>query len=261
MIKLKSLLSEYVTEPVSALAKYLNSSEEDKKVELAFAYPQYIYQFLGAGISDDEEALDAVERLYSKDRTKFNEFANHVYNLYSRGIISKDNLSISGYPTWQYMDFRGYVKNQWLIHFSDNAYDIWHSQTFKYGYDDFTALGLTTFLSKDIKKHGGYNFAYDTSDYLRYGRSSFRSGEWKYGKEAVLFRASGIKVWHNGDEEPQVVFEGRTAKDIVYIENTDPGPWGVTNSKLRRPIYIGGINDVVVWVEKNFNQYKKVLLP
>lgn len=261
MIKLKTLLPEYITEPVSALAKYLQSSEEDKKVELAFQFPEYIFQFTDADNAGNEEAADIVDELFKKNRPKFDEYADFVYKMYIRSGGNDEFFHTPGYPSWNYMAYQGMLKNQWLIHFSDNALDIWRDQQFKFGYDDYTTLGLTTYLSKSTKKYGGYNFAYDIKDYLKYGRSSFGGGGWKYGSEAVVFRASGIKVWHHGDEEPQVIFYGNTARDMVHIEQTDPGPWGITNSKTGKNIYIGEIGDVVRWAINNFNQYKGVLLP
>ena len=127
---------------------------------------------------------------------------------------------------------------------------------------ELETLGLTTYHSFD-KKSGGYNFAFTLNDYERYGKNrSFGSYRgWKYGKEAVMFHASGVKTWHWGDEEPQVIFWGPSARDIVLIENLE-GEWGVTNGNTGRVIYKSErLPDVEVWVVNNFNQYRHVLLP
>lgn len=260
MIKLRPLIQEYVTNPISDLAKYLRQSDIQKGEELAFAFPEYIYQFLGKGETDDEEAHDVVDRLYTKDKPKFDEYAKYVFKLFGNGTIEHDQYMRPGFPSWNYMEFQKIVKNQWLIHFSNDAREVWW-HGFKYGVEDLSTLGLTTYIKNTSfeKKNGGYNFAYDISDYKRHGRERYHRGGWKYGNEAVLFRASGVKVWHFGDEEPQVIFVGSTARDIVYLRQTDPGPWGVVNTRNDNTIFYGELEDVVDWVMANYEQYRKVL--
>jgi len=201
----------------------------------------------------------AVEWLEQHDPQIFRQFTKFIFND-GRDVDLFDHTK-AGHPSWFYMNFERYIQNQWLIHFSDAAAYIWADQQFKYGVDDYTTLGLTTYYRQSGKEFGGYNFAYDISDFMKYGRSHYSSGEWKYGKEAVMFRASGVKVWHHGDEERQVIFWGRTAKDIVHIQMTDPGPWGVVNDRKKNSIFIGELPTVVNWVIANFNQYRNVLLP
>jgi hypothetical protein len=268
MIKLKSLISEYVTNPIVDLAKYLQSSDKEKAEELAnYIASNKVYDWIKKthpqlenqinGFDNSDEAVLWLSEHYPQIHTQFSQYVYKMTNSES----DMYDTAMPGSPSWYYMDFRGYVKNQWLIHFSDRSKEIWRDQKFKYGMDDYTALGLTTYYKDEPKKYGGYNFAYDIADYAKYGRSSYQGGRWKYGKEAVIFKASGVKVWHHGDEEPQVIFLGNTAKDIVHLEQTDPGPWGVVNSKKGNTIFIGELPDVVKWVVKNFDQYKAVLLP
>lgn len=115
-------------------------------------------------------------------------------------------------------------------------------------------LGLTCHLSEFEKKYGGYNFAYTLSDFPKYAK---KSGGYKYGSEAVVFNASGIKVWHYGDEEPQVIFYGNTAKNIIPItsgENTEFAIYSKDNKILYEN---DDLKNVVYWLIKNFNQYRK----
>ena len=164
-------------------------------------------------------------------------------------------------PSFLFMDYEGLVQNQWLIHFTNDAEGI-ASNGFTQGMDDYTRLGLTTYFTDDSKQHGGYNFAYLLSDFMQYG--SDRSGEWKYGNECVIFRASGIKVYHHGDGEPQVIFYGNTASDIIPItrgaysseEGYEESGWVVPNG------YYGSdeIEKVVNWIVDNFAQYRNHLV-
>lgn len=73
-----------------------------------------------------------------------------------------------------------------------------------------------------------------------------------------MFRASGAKVWHCGDEEPQVIFLGSTARDIVYLWR-DGSEWAVGQRPSGDPIFSGELNDVVDWVMHNYEQYRRAL--
>ena len=120
-----------------------------------------------------------------------------------------------------------------------------------------TKLGLTTYYKSDsfAKKFGGYNFAFVSGD-----RSIPQvARQTKYGKEAVMFRTSGIEVQHYGDREYQAIFYGPAVspKEIVYLRNED-GEWSVVGKKDWKPYYSSDrITDVINWVEKNWRQYKR----
>lgn len=266
----KSLVLEYVTNPIIQLGDYLKSDEEDKAAEIAFtmSYGEMIfhwlktnhYEHLIPNLEDYNDGYEVIDYIHTKQPKIFKEFSTYVYKLFNSS--SNRNDLETGQPSWAYMDFKGYVKNQWLIHFSDAAKEIWKDQTFKYGIDDYTSLGLTTYHGNESKKHGGFNFAYDIKDFAKYGRSNYRSHSWKYGKEAVLFRASGVETWHFGDEEPQIIFWGKTAHDIVYLQyNDDEGDWYVSDNNSRTIYRSQTLNEVVNWVTHNFDQYKGVLIP
>ncbi|MFA5489825.1 MAG: hypothetical protein WC284_11485 [Candidimonas sp.] len=154
-------------------------------------------------------------------------------------------------------------RKTWLVHFSDHARDI-AANGFKYGIDDIERLGLTTWMSDSLKKYGGYNFAYMADD------RNVRNGK-KYGKEFVMFQNSGVHTYHYGDEEDQVIFYGPEVdyKKIIWVKaNYDsycvmPHP---LNRHYGQDTKSGGIfcsenvYDVISWVTKNWQQYKKILM-
>jgi len=257
MIKLKSLLLEYINKPVSVLKRYITKTEEEIKIELGLHedcleflgiyYPSIYQQYKN---NDYGESSELLMKEYPEI---FKKWCNFLYKKHR----SYDDFE-PGYPTWNYVEYRSIVKNQWLIHFSDTAQNIYYDQRFSRGVDDYTRLGLTTSLSENEKDFGGYNFGYLLSDYQRYGKERKR---FKYGKEAVLFKASGIQVWHYSDSEPQVIFWGPSAFDIVYIrEDRNTGDYYVYSRKHNSP-FSGDFDDCVDWVINNFNQYKRILLP
>jgi len=269
ILTFKNFLLEYLTEPMSYLKKYLNMSDKDKYSELAYNFSQYIEEFVfNSDVNNRNKLLDELEK--QLDGAKYfeiqeigeaflishqdlmNEYGKYVYE----NIQDKDDVSAEELPSWVYLDNPTLIKKQWLIHFSDSASDI-AKEGFKYGADSVDKLGLTTWLSSFDKANGGYNFAYTLNDFEKYGNNS--NNDYKYGKEAVLFISSGIKTYHWGDAEPQVIFWGKLAQDIVLLENNEDN-WFITNTKNGNVIYQNKkLSEVVKWVETNYRQYRNVL--
>lgn len=268
MIKLKNILNEYITNPILDLKKYLTKSEEDRNSEigeqLAYIDLTYLKDYLRDNHPDilrkyityfKEDDADGIISIFKKDYPNiFKDYAQYImtYKFQHRSHLS--DFFYDGYPSWEYFDYMDIVKNQWLIHFSDNAFHIHDDGKFDNLVTDFTKLGLTThYVDKYDRDDYGYGFAYLLSDFERHYRNRGRN---KYGDEAVLFRASGIRVWHYGDQEPQVIFYGPTAHDIVYIQE-NYGDYSVKGVGKRDLLYTGDISDVVSWIVNNYDQYKK----
>jgi hypothetical protein len=118
------------------------------------------------------------------------------------------------------MQYRNPVINKWLVHYSDNGWEIFR-EGFKYGNEDMTNIGLTN-AGSTKGKHGDYLFAYDIDDAVKYGSRTHKgTGDFKYGDIAIVFIASGIEFYHYGDEEPQIVFDKKTPKGCFLIEKED----------------------------------------
>lgn len=153
-------------------------------------------------------------------------------------------------------------RQTWLIHFSDNAWRI-ADEGFTRGIDQMDKLGLTTYFNNDSfdKKYGGYNFAFEADS--RYAQHAAQDG--KYGSEAVLFTNSGVKAYHNGDNEDQVIFWGKDVdpRDIIYLSKVD-GDWCVAphpkKDYERDCVFQGDFKDVVDWTMAHWRQYSKVIM-
>ena len=74
----------------------------------------------------------------------------------------------------------------------------------------------------------------------------------------VLFRASGVKMWHYSDEEPQVIFYGNTAKNIIPITKGENYAYAI-KSKDKILYESDELEKVVDWVVDNYDQYRKKL--
>ncbi len=144
----------------------------------------------------------------------------------------------------------------WLVHFTDEAHNV-KNKGFVFGQDQMDKLALTTHQSKAEKQYGGYNFAFFADS--KYARQAANTG--KYGKEAVMFMASGIPVYHSSDEEEQVIFWGKDVPlDRMVVVTSNYDEWTVNASRGKRnEVFKGKFADCVSWVMTHFNQYRRML--
>jgi len=148
-------------------------------------------------------------------------------------------------------------RNTWLIHFSNDVDDIVR-MGFKFGADDVSDLALTTHYSNETrKKNPGYNFAFALQDRTDW---KYASESQKYGKGAVIFQSSGVRMDHYGDSEVQTVFYGPNVKEFVYVTFNSNGEWCVI-SNVGKKIYCNeDFEKVVYWVVNNYQQYKNKIV-
>lgn len=271
-------INEYITNDEIYLRDYLSMPKSAKVAYLPHEYSYFFNDFLEETdydfnypketkssdyLDEPDEEVDMFDEnnelitwLEHNDRNTFDAFAEYLYNKINNNTLPIDD---SEYPAWSYFDDNPkLVKNQWLIHFTDDAVDI-AREGFKFGVDDMTKLGLTTHLGEFDKKYGGYNFAYLIHDFQRYAKGNYYRGKYKYGKEAVVFNASGIKVWHYGDEEPQVIFYGNTARNIIPITSGENYDYAIYGKNGRVLFEHDDLETVVYWLIRNFEQYRKSL--
>ncbi len=276
---IRQVLNEYLTRDEVSLKQYFSASDEQKKRYLPHEFPYFFEDFLiekkvefemprdvvqsnyedepeeEVDLFDSLNSYELIDWLESNDRELFDKYADYLFSKINDYTL---NIPDADYPAWSYFDDSPeIVKNQWLIHFTDDADSI-ATTGFKYGVDDMSKLGLTTHLGEFEKKYGGYNFAYTLNDFYRYG---FRGrGEYKYGKEAVIFKASGIKIFHRTDVEPQVIFYGNTATNIIPIIKGESERWSIRRYRDNRVFFESDdLREIVEWLVKNYDQYRRHL--
>ena len=172
------------------------------------------------------------------------------------------------------------VKNQWLIHFTrrNEALDICQNG-FKMGIpkNKISQLAYTQKVKPEEKTSDGYIYAYD-ADKIFEGNLSLKMIE--NASAAVLFQANGLKLHHETDREDQVIVLPQTVKNKVLIFQTDHvnGGWQVAKNNfteeycqqvhkipeklgnvLISPSEYNSIDNVISWVENNYQQYKNVI--
>ena len=247
-VKPRKILKEYLEENGVDLYDYLREWEDadvDTKVrdiydKAPWAFREYFEKFNIPVDYDDENGV-------------FEWFDVHT-NRYDHFLrVVTDFCDWVDLPLWFHVRLtdQPLVKNEWLIHWSDNAYNV-SQEGFKFGCSDKTKLGLTRWLDTDDLNGQGYNFAYRLTE-------KNMNENWKYGKGAVIFRASGVEVHHYNDNENQVIFWGPTAKDFVWVtrDHTENG-MKIEDMKTGRVIaHFKDVDSLLRWFETNNHQYRK----
>jgi len=252
MIKFKDFLLETNNEELT-LKRYLSLSKDEHIKYLIYDFEYMLQDFIDdVGLDIDDLDVNDLDVDDLDDDVK-DDFSKWIYSK----IENNEDIPNADIPSWVFFDDNPKIlKPQWLLHFSDNAYSI-SKDGFKYGISEMSKLGLTTQQSEYDKKWGGYNFAYLVDDSNKY--SNNRDG-YKYGKEAILFISSGVLTYHYSDEEPQVIFWGEFARNIIYIEKINYG-YGIASLKDGNIIFEADtIEEVAYWAINNFNQYRKSIV-
>lgn len=192
----------------------------------------------------DDEGLamyEIVDRLETskarEDRSLLNALvtiaAEHTYDI----LVANDTGCGEDQPSWSALDYRG-AGYGWLVHFGRDASAIAY-EGFDKGVNLVDKLALTTHHCHDYQDHEGYNFAYQAWHASRYG---FDRGSAKYGDEAVIFQAPYLLFYHDGDQEPQCIFWGPSARSIVLVTDASQAPcitleddWGAEDDEYNTP--------------------------
>lgn len=146
------------------------------------------------------------------------------------------------------MTFNHTVVNQWLVHNTDHAWDIW-SDGFMYG-NDVGQLAYSNAGSTQGKEFGEYLFAFPIDDAPS---PSYRDGL-KYGKASVVFVGTGNEFFHYGDDENQVIFDRRQPSGCFVVDKEDE-VWNVYGKDMYRPLISSEYDRCLEWIKKNGADY------
>jgi len=263
----KEQLNEYLDKNyMMPLKQFMNMTDEEKAWECAGRCPWLLTDFI-----ESSEMGEKVDELIEKG-----ELPNDLFDLESYeiaeyiGPLFKTTFSKYAEDFVQYVyrygdtdvplfcaaDFVKEIHNEWLVHMTDNLRGVNH-EGFSYGVE-MEDLAYTPGRGTIKYKYGpGYNFAFEADD----ADTAEGSG---YGKYCILFQASGVEIYHYGDEQHQVIFYGPSAKNLIFIVRADDysdysGMWCVLDEKAsgydKYLCHFDRLQDAVYWAIKNFPQY------
>ena len=249
----KELIKEYLEKdynlPLYKYFKWASTASSCEKAEdLAYSCSYYINEYIRKiyyRYSEFENLLNDGEFDY-EDESLIEMFLNMLEenNLCDHFISEMQNI-VDYYelPLWCTMDFNRIVKNEWCIHFGSDSESI-AKEGFTGGTPEIEHLAYTN--ARAQKSSAGYDFAFLIDD-----RSVDYNG---YGDEAVIFRTSGVEIYHYGDNQNQVVFWGPNVKSFIPIHQ-DNGDWVVYGQNDQVLVRCGRPSEIALWATENLPQY------
>ena len=247
------------------------ASDEEKALDLIYQCTNVAFKYLETRNANQCDELRNISITIKKEGEDYVRDNEDLMNAFAKGIANNGLLrdfeffmryrgDFYDLPSWMTMDFNRIVKNEWCIHFCNDAYAI-AREGFKWGTDDIGRLSLTGAGMK--KPSEGYNFAFPIGEYHidKNSYGSFNPVTKERGtQEAVIFQTSGIEVYHEGDEQDQVVFWGPGAKNFIPIKyDRENGGWCIYGNK-GQVLYSGKPSEILEWVLTNLPQYRKQIM-
>ena len=264
----KQVLKEYLDKDyMMPLRKYMAMDETDQAWECACRQPYLFMDY----IKNNSEVLDVVENLVEQDKVPEDilqwddyEAAETLSEYFKTDLkpFCEDFIQYvtrSGeteVPLFCAADFRREVHNEWLVHMtsSSNIPGL-YKEGFSYGVD-IDNLAYTPGIGTTKYKYGaGYDFAFEADD------ASVAENS-QYGDCAVLFQASGIQIYHWGDQQYQVIFYGPSARNLIFLFQDDETKMWYVDSEItgRRLVEFETLEFLVKWCISNFPQYHNHLV-
>ena len=254
----KNIIKEYLEKDYNLpLYKYFKwastASSCEKARDLAYSCSYYINKYIKKiyyRYSEFENLLNNGEFDYG-DESLVEMFLNMLEeNNLCDHFVSEMQSIVDYYelPSWCTMDFERIVKNEWCIHFGSDSDSI-AKEGFTGGTPDIEHLAYTNAGAQ--KTSAGYDFAFLMND---------RNVDYnEYGDEAVIFRTSGVEIYHYGDNQNQVVFWGPNVKNFIPIHQ-DNGDWVVYGAKGQILVRCGRPSEIAIWATENLPQYRKQIM-
>ena len=254
----KPLLKEYLEKdnnlPLYKYFKWASTASSCEKArDLAYSCSYYIKEYIEKiyyRYSEFENLLNDGEFEY-EDESLIEMFCNMLEeNNLCDHFVSEMQSIVDYYilPSWCTMDFNRVVKNEWCIHFGSDSENI-AREGFTGGTPEIEHLAYTNAGAQ--KSSAGYDFAFLIND-----RGVDYNG---YGDEAVIFRTSGVEIYHYGDNQNQVVFWGPNVKSFIPIHQ-DNGDWVVYGQNGQVLVRCGRPSEIALWATENLPQYRKQIM-
>ena len=163
------------------------------------------------------------------------------------------------------------IKNEWLIHFTDSPLSI-RAYGFIYGHPEFKGLQLTTGKEKR-KERPGYNFAYLTNnvedktfEIVDKERKMWSDQKIFFDRHAVIFKGSGLQIFHKLDKEEQIIFHGLSVDNnkIYPITQDDEFKYwciksGYVGAAKSKVIKKGSVQECVDWIKNNYQMLDNIV--
>jgi len=215
MIDLINYFEKTVEEKEEELPKFFDDNYPDILQNWCMNNSEYFVEL--DQYDSEEEAYDNVIPPTTHYELNYYPEAEKAYKEFLVGIVdnvfnnNSYNLDLCILPLYVTYTYEGDVENDWLVHFTsdgDSQKSILKSGYF-HGISNMYNLAISAAADEWVED--GYCFSFDLND-VGY---NFKSGYSHYGEYGILFKSSGIKLYHNGDDEIQTIFIGNQVSNLI----------------------------------------------
>jgi hypothetical protein len=211
------------------LVDYFEKSKEEKENELPKFFDENYPHIFDDWTMDNSHFFLDLEEFESEEEANENIIypenyellSDEALNSYKEFLIeiidnvfeSNDyNLNLSVLPLYVTFNYEGDIENDWLVHFTETEAtqkNILKMQCF-HGITNMYNLAITS-ATEDPYDKDGYCFGFDLNNV----HHNFKSNYSHYGDYGILFKSSGINLYHNGDDETQTIFIGNQVSNLI----------------------------------------------
>ena len=222
MLELIKYFDKSIDEHIDELPEFFERNYPNILLDWALENSEYF--------QDDDELDEDGEPIYTYpdgvymlvyNKEAYEEYCKFLYKISNDAIYNNINdydLNIYLIPPFLALTKESIdINDEWLVHFThdkNNVYSILEGGHFL-GVPHIDNITITS-SSEDTPSPNGYCFAYTIDDaFYNFDRNS------GYGTDGIIFKSNGIKVFHVGDDELQVIFIGNTAKNMIGFYQKD----------------------------------------
>jgi len=150
------------------------------------------------------------------------ELKNYLSQNSNKEIKQLDNSLNTSYEAYNYFDNPIIVHDIWAIHYT--SLECWE-EILKNGFKgtlDYNSLGYTHQYKNDISDKGWCFALPIDNDYIGNDRG--------YGDIALLIKTDGVRVFHKGDHDYEIIFNNSCVKECYsFIYEDDYNCWSLIN--------------------------------
>lgn len=246
--------------PIEQLATYLKEKPLDfNNQPLRTSFSQYISQMEMEDIfnhfadfpdfdnlvNDPVYAESHYNSLPLDIQAEFKDAFNN--NSLPEGVMANDILYD---PTYKVLDFKRVIKNAKIVRFvNDGRFKQVIKDGFvDMGYNNIDILGVTKYFEKSDRSPEGYLYGYEAdSDEAKKQAKLYGYGHGEsYGDNVIFFTANAVEVFHNKDNELQLIFwTGDVDPSTMVFGKGIEGSADYTVYKDGNTVGVGTYDDII----------------
>ena len=257
-------------EDLNYIYNYFDMDDYNKQLNAAYKHSYSVSEFIDIiDLFDffDETELDEINEILDDDESYLIEYCeiNNKKKFIEEYAEYLENKWIGDYemPSNYYLEYPEKKEKDWII-YCDNTetiFNIYRNKKFKHGCDDLDEIVLTS------NRYGEYyNIGYtiyDFKDIYDDEKPGCLSITGNKQDSIIMFRNSGVRLWHHGNEKYYMVFKADKNLDIILFEYGESykeeykwdDVWYIESPETGNRLFESiSIHKLMDWCESNYDE-------